>query len=434
LDDPPERTIRLQVHSEIGRLRHVLLHAPGREVDRMVPAMMEELLFDDILFGEAAREEHRIFRRLLEALDVEVVEARDLLIEALDGAGAREWLLGAMLEGLSPRLRTRWQEAAAADLADVLVHGVRRDPGTGGIAGDELFELPPLPNWCFQRDPQVVVGDGIVFAPMATATRWCETLLSHVIFGFHRRLRDARVILDPLHVEPGRPLSLGLDRPRFEGGDVLVLSADVIVVGLSQRTNRTGMRKLARALAGYAGGPRWMEVVDLPRRRAYMHLDTVFTPVDRNACLVHPPVISTAGAETAAVYEIDLAAAEPSPRPVGDLLSALRRRGIDLRTIPCGGQDPIHQQREQWTDGANALGLAPGVIVLYDRNVRTAEALDHEGFEIVPAAAILSGSAAVDLDAARRVCVLLPSHEISRARGGPHCLTHALRRDPLPRD
>jgi arginine deiminase len=321
--------------------------------------------------------------------------------------------------------------AQAPDLADMLVHGVRHDPRGVRIATDDLFEIPPIPNWCFQRDPQIALGEGVIFSAMATATRWREALLSHVIFRFHPRFTAVPVILDPLHVPAGRPLYLGLHRPSFEGGDVLVLSKDVIAVGFSERTNRTGVFRLARALAAREGGPRWMVVVDVPDRRAYMHLDTVFTPVDGDACLVYAPVVLPGSTETADVYEIDLEADEPVPHAAQDFLTTLTGHGLDLRPIACGGDDVLNQQREQWTDGANALALAPGVIVLYDRNRRTGESLALEGFEVVTAEQVLDGSVTIDLDTARRVCVLLPSHEISRARGGPHCLTHALRRDPV---
>jgi arginine deiminase len=188
---------------------------------------------------------------------------------------------------------------------------------------------------------------------------------------------------------------------------------------------------LARALAAQEGGPRWLFLVEIPKRRAYMHLDTLITPVDADACLVYPPVMLPGGREQAAVYEIDLRADEPAPTPAGDLLGALRTRGLDLEPIPCGGDDPVRQQREQWTDGANALALAPGVITLYDRNVGTAEELARRGFTVVPAKDLLLGRSEVDLDAAGRVCILVPSHEVSRARGGPHCLSHPLVRDEV---
>jgi arginine deiminase len=160
-----------------------------------------------------------------------------------------------------------------------------------------------------------------------------------------------------------------------------------------------------------------------------MHLDTLFTPVDREMALVFTPVIVHPGAERASVYEIDLRARNRNWAPRADLLSCLSRRGSGFEPISCGGDDPIAQQREQWTDGANALALAPGVIAMYDRNSGTLEELSRRGFRIVEAESLLLGRDEVGLDASERVCISFTSHELSRARGGPHCLTHPLHRD-----
>ena len=420
----------LRVRSEIGHLREVLVHEPGPEVDGMVPSMMEELLFDDILFGERAREEHRRMRRVMQLLGVKVREAADLLAEALAEEDARAWLLEVLVGDLPGTLRPRLAALSAPELARALVAGLRREGEPEGIAVDDLYEVPPLPNLCFQRDPQVVLGDGVVFGAMATPARYREAVLSRAIFRFHPRYREARTLHDPL--QPGRnPLLLGIHRPRLEGGDVAVISPEVVVVGVSERTNRTAVHLLARALAERveAGGPRWLFAVELPRRRAYMHLDTVFTVLDRDACLVHAPVILPGGTEQARVAEVDLAAPDPTPRPVDDLLGGLRRRGIDLEPIPCGGADPVDQHREQWTDGANAFALCPGVVMLYDRNVRTVEELGKRGFSAVPTQDLLLGRAEIDLDRCGRTAILLESTEVTRARGGPHCLCHPLVRE-----
>ncbi len=419
----------LHVTTEVGRLRTVLVHEPGAEVDQMVPAMMEELLFDDILFGERAREEHRLFRRLMQLLGIEVLEARDLLVESLQVKGARDWLLPIVLAELPPQ---RWPEieaASAGRLADALISGMRREDGDG-IEIRDLYCMPPVPNWSFQRDPQVVVGSGVIPAAMATPARWREGILSRTIFQFHPSF-GGKLLADPLEPPSGRKLFLGLHRPRLEGGDVLMMSPEVMAVGLSERTNMTAIDHLAHELEGQDGAPRFIEIVHLPPRRAYMHLDTVITPVDRDAALVSPQVILAGHGETAETFELDLHARTPAPRARGDLLGALAGRGIDLEPIPCGGSDIVAQQREQWTDGANALALAPGVITLYDRNVRTAEELDRHGFAVVEARDVLLGRHEVDLERHRRVCLLLESFEISRARGGPHCLTHPLIRDDL---
>ena len=412
-------TSPVHVTSEIGRLRRVLVHEPGPEVDRMVPAMMEELLFDDILFGDRARDEHRRFKRVLQVLGVETLEASALLAEALERDEARAWIVEAALQGVSPMLREEMRAAPPEQLADMLVAGVR--PAMAhGIEVEDLYEIPPLPNWCFQRDPQVVLGGSLLLASMAAPARHREALLARAMFRFHPDLSAVPVLFEPVATDR---------RATLEGGDVLVLSPEVIAVGQSQRTDRAALLQLARALWRREGAPRWLIAVELPPRRAYMHLDTVLTPIDRDACLGFPPVLRGSGMNAARVFEMDLHAEEPTFAPCTDLLETLARHGLDLELVPCGGADPLAQQREQWTDGANALAVAPGVILLYDRNVRTAEELARHGFRIVPADDLLLGRAEVDPEEGRRVCILLASHEISRARGGPHCLTHPLLRD-----
>lgn len=419
----------VQVTTEIGRLRKVLVHEPGPEVDRMVPPMMEELLFDDILFGERVREEHARFRRLLQLLGIEVVEARTLLEQSLANPEARSWLWTMLKPEFPLDLRTIPEEIDPSEAVTAVVEGLVQSDAPQGVEVEDLFRIAPLPNWCFQRDPQVILGDGVIFSAMATPARWREGMLARCVFRFHPDLSSTRVLADPLRPMCDTENFLGLHRPRLEGGDVLILSPDVIAVGVSERSNTQAIDALTQALAGMENGPRYLMAVDLPQRRAYMHLDTVFTPADHDTALVYPPVITGSGSEAARTYEIDLHAATPEPVERGALLPALAARGIDLKPIACGGPNPLVQQREQWTDGANTLALAPGIITLYDRNVATAEELGRHGFRIVDARDVLLGRQEVSLDDEGRVCLLLESHEISRARGGPHCLSHPLVRD-----
>ncbi len=421
----------ISVTSEVGRLRKVLVHEPGPEVDVMVPSMMEELLFDDILYGERAREEHALIRRALQMLGVEVVDAQDLLEEVLRDKAARRWTLETMLPPGSADLSARLAELPSEHVAAALVGGLRLPPRAAGVPDvNDLFEIPPLPNWCFQRDPQIVIGTGVVFASMTSAARERETRLARALFRFHPGLSPTPTLHEPTLADFERSHVAGAGHACLEGGDVIVLSTEVIAVGLSERTNRLGIDDLAAALAKQADAPRFVVVVELPRRRAYMHLDTLFTPIDREMALVFPPVLLHRGSEKATVYEIDLRSKSRSWLPRSDLLSCLSRRGAGFEPIACGGDDPIAQQREQWTDGANALALAPGVIAMYDRNPCTLEELSRRGFRVVEADDLLLGREEVDLDAKERVCISFASHELSRARGGPHCLTHPLRRDP----
>ena len=403
----------IQVASEIGRLRRVLVHEPGKEVDVMVPSMMDELLFDDILFGDSAREEHGRFRRVMQVMGIEVVDAQELLTEALADSQARTDLTRILAE---ENLHDLSGYEAPEALAELSITGLRRAAGSQ----DDLFALPPVPNWCFQRDPQVVLYDGVVFGRMATQARRREALLSRLVFQHHRNLRGTPVRFDPRKAHGDINL---------EGGDVLVLSPNVVAVGISARSTQDGALALGRALSTMPDGPRWLVGVELPPRRAYMHLDTVMTPVDHDACLVFPPVILGSGRESAKVFLVDLQAENGEPQQKSSVLETLSELGLDYEPLPCGGEDLISQQREQWTDGANALAAAPGVFFLYRRNQSTADMLSRRGFRVIAAEDILLGREEINLDDKQRTCILISSHEISRARGGPHCLTHPLFRD-----
>ncbi|MEM1010493.1 MAG: arginine deiminase family protein, partial [Myxococcota bacterium] len=282
----------VSVHSEIGRLRQVLLHEPGKEVDQMIPEMMEELLFDDILYGDQAREEHGRFRRILQLLGVEIFESQQLLSETLQFDEARAWLWPRLVEHVEPDFEGLWNELPPKELAEALVGGYRRprtDPTR--MTKHDLFSITPLPNWCFQRDPQVVMYEGVMFGAMCSPARQRETLYSQAIFRFHPMLRETPIFFDPAEATDRSHLLLRLQQPELEGGDFLVLSEDILLVGCSQRTNDVAIHYLANELACKEHGPRWMFVVDLPKKRAYMHLDTLMTPVDHDTALVYPPVI-----------------------------------------------------------------------------------------------------------------------------------------------
>ena len=238
----------LKVTSEVGRLREVLLHEPGLEIDLMVPDMMEELLFDDIVYGEHAREEHARLRRVLQFFGVEVHEAAQLLSTTLADEEARRSILDdvfAESDELSDADRERLDALEHQELASILVAGLRNEePRASG-----LFKLPPLPNYCFQRDPLVILGDAVIFSAMATAARHREALLSRSIFRFHPRYKDVPVLLDLIAQNRSKAGFPSSRWPHLEGGDVLVLSRDVIAVGWSQRTNRAGIQALAKALS-----------------------------------------------------------------------------------------------------------------------------------------------------------------------------------------
>ncbi len=424
----------LHVTSEIGKLSSVLVHLPGPEIDRMVPAMMEELLFDDILFGSRAREEHRRFQQVLGYVADEVLDAQDLLAEVLEPPGQRAEILEDLGESLGwgPDMDYRLRDLSAEQLASTLVTGIERPAADVALPPSELYWLAPIPNYFFQRDPLVVVGDRAIRGSMATAARLREPLLSGYVIRYHPRFAGAggdRFWFQEFSTDYRRPSSYARMRPTLEGGDILVLREDLLVMGYSERTKKTTIERLAEALRENGSPVRRIFVVALPPARSFMHLDTVFTMISNDECLVYAPMILPDGAEEADVYRCDLTSRPAAWTSENDLLSALRSEGLDLKPVRCGGTDPIAERREQWTDGANAFALAPGVVLIYDRNERTAEELARAGYEVIDEADLLLGRTELDLRRSKKYAVRLAAHELSRARGGPRCMAMPLERE-----
>ncbi len=423
----------IQVNSEIGRLRRVLIHRPGREIDWMVPAMMGHLLFDDILDGDEAREEHDLFTAVLRQVGVDVVEAQDLLADVVSYEEPRRALLDELEAeyGVPFNLVRKLRDLEPVELAAALIEGIRT-PAEGSDAGRlQFFDLDPISNYFFQRDPQVVLGNLLVVSSMATNAREREPLLARTLFAHHPALADLSALFD-IDVPPsGAPHhNPHFPYPNLEGGDVLVASPEIVLVGLSERTNRRGIEVLAEYLRMQETPFRHLIMVELPRKRSYMHLDTVFTLIDRNTCLAYLPVIQSGGPESAHVYSVDLYSRELTFTVRPSLLKALADFGLELDVVACGGaKEAIDQQREQWTDGANAFALAPGVIVLYRRNHKTLEELARRGWRVLAEDEVIAGRH--DLLDGTPAVVALMSNELSRARGGPRCMTMPLERDPL---
>ncbi len=424
----------IQVSSEIGRLRRVLVHRPGREIDWMVPSMMERLLFEDILYSDRARQEHDSFTDVLKTAGVEILDPQDLLAEVLVEAAVRQRLMSRLeQQGVESDVLRQLSEVEPATLAASLITGIPAGDDRSGDGGHgRFYRLPPIPNYFFQRDPQVVLGDRVLVSSMATDARERESLLARTVFESHPALAGYADLVD-LRAAGGNPLR----PPRLEGGDVLIPSPEVVLVGLSERTNRRGIEVLARHLRSLVKGAatestpfRHLLVVELPARRSYMHLDTVLTFIDRGLCLAYLPVIAKGGEEAGDVYRVDLTASELSYTVCDGLSRALADVDVEVEMVPCGGSESrIDQHREQWTDGANAFAVAPGVIATYRRNRRTTEELARRGWRVVAEEDVIAGREEL-LDQGPTVVTLL-DNELSRARGGPRCMTMPLERDRL---
>ena len=427
--------IQLSVFSETGRLRQVVVHDPGPETDLMVPAMMEKLLFDDILYGPQARDEHAQFRQVLGKVADEVLDIQDLFIEALSDDGVKLSFIEDLrrLVNLPEETCSVLRAMPSAKAGAAVITGM---PWTGAQQThwqrEFDYQLNPIPNLLFMRDPAAVVGDGYCVNSMATWARQREPLILSYVFRHHPRFRH--LTDNDLWFDQVTPLIKGEIRVpvSLEGGDILVLSDKAIAVGVSERTTTDALNILAESLRqDYRRGEGTFEhlfMVLMPKKRSVMHLDTVFTRIHEGECLVYPPYFTDGSNELLNVVKVDLRHEELRFTHGANLLRSLREVGIDLKPIFCGGQDRIMQQREQWTDGANAFALAPGVITSYKRNRATAEELAKAGYEVVEAAALLE-DAAIDLLDGRKYLVQLESGELSRARGGPRCMTMPLSRD-----
>jgi arginine deiminase len=428
-----DKAMTIRVDSEIGRLRRVLVHRPGREIDWMVPSIMERLLFDDILDGDEARDEHVMFCEVLRRAGVEALDAQELLAEVLAGDAVRRGLLRELERdyAVQPPVLRQLDGLAPAALAATLIEGIRLPPNEADAGRRQFFALNPVPNYFFQRDPQVVLGNRLVVSSMANDAREREPLLARTIFAHHPALAAVAATFE-IEVPPsGAPQhDPGFPYPTLEGGDVVVVDSEIVMIGLSERTNRRGVETLAEYLRLEETSFRHMVVVELPHKRSYMHLDTVFTLIDRGLCLAHLPVVEPGGPESAHVYSVDLYARELTFTLRAGLLRTLAELGVELAVVPCGGAvEAIDQQREQWTDGANAFALAPGVVLLYQRNRKTIAELARRGFRVLAGEDVAAGRE--DLMSGGPAVVTLWSNELSRARGGPRCMTMPLERERL---
>ncbi|GIW72056.1 MAG: arginine deiminase [Planctomycetota bacterium] len=424
--------MRLGVYSEIGRLRQVMVHAPGPEIDQMPPSMMAELLFDDILHGPRARAEHQRFRAVMECFGVEVWDTQQLLAEAL-AAAADEHRAGLLLEiddleGLGSEVVAELRALPAPALARALVEGLPAQPPER--EPDYLFRMTPLPNLMFTRDALVVLGDAVLIGAMSRPARQREPALGRFIFEHHPRLGGAPVLCDfGRRRRVAFPIGV---TPTLEGGDVLVLQEGIVVLGLSERTMESAADVLTERLRGHERF-HTLVLVPLPKARHAMHLDTVFTRIAEDQCLLYGPMLLPGGAESVSAISIDLG--DPADwgtrRP--SLLEALRRAGVELEPVLCGGSgDYIQQAREQWSDGANSFALAPGVVMVYQRNARTAEELGRRGYHLVSVDEMpfdSDGRCRYEFRPGKRYAILLPGEELSRARGGPRCMTMPLVRE-----
>mgnify|MGYP002899313242 CR=1 FL=1 len=405
----------VNVKSEIGNLKKVILHRPGDELLNLTPNTLEELLFDDIPFLPVAQEEHDAFANILRGEGVEVVYLEDLMAEVLDAKPElRQQFLDQWI--YEAGIRTDMYHDIITDYINSNYAGTK-EMVMKTMAGINLQELPqkdthllvdmvsdrcklvcaPMPNLYFTRDPGACVGEGINIHRMHTPARKRESLLLKYMFLYNRDFatQDNKMWYD---------LS---DSYSIEGGDVLVLSKDIVAIGLSERTTVSGAETFARNLLQNSDFKKVL-AFDIPETRAFMHLDTVFTMVDYDKFTIHPEIEGPLSVYEMTLDEHGELRFGAIKEELKDILALeLKLPAVDL--IRCGGGDLMAAQREQWNDGSNTLCVRPGTVVVYQRNNVTNDVLYKQGIN----------------------CLEMPSAELSRGRGGPRCMSMPAWREAL---
>jgi arginine deiminase len=407
----------VEVTSEIGPLKTVLVHTPGPELEAVTPGNREDFLYDDIIDLEIAQREHRQFVSVLRRF-AKVYQVRDLLAEILAEPEARDFLISKTMDVVpSDDLALQLGTMPAAQIVEMLIQGTREPSGPITTAlNEEGFAFPPLPNLYFPRDIGMVIGRHAVVGSMRYGVRWTEELLIKSLFVFHPELANAGLLYD------------GSEEKRsnytLEGGDVHYLRPDLLVVGFSERTSPAALDRLCD-VAFELGPVTDVLVVVLPIAPTAIHLDMIFSHVDHELCVVYPPHFI--GPERLAV--LHRRKGQDGVREMPSFFAAAKELGLPLEPIFAGGTNRTRQDREQWSSACNFLAVRPGTIISYRRNDATLCELETAGFRLVPAVNFL----AFDdwREAKHRTAITVDGSELARGGGGPRCMSLPLRRAPL---
>ena len=405
----------INIHSEIGRLKTVILKRPCQEIENLIPEYLPDLLFDDIPYLPKLQEEHDYFAKVLEDRGIKVLYLEKLMTEALKDNEQKDGFVCSLLNESNylygytlDKVKEYLLSFPTEELVNKIMAGVRTDelniPKQKSLLALTLhypFYVSPMPNLYFTRDPAASIGNGISFSRMKESARRKESLFMKFIVDNHDMFKNANI-----------PTWLNRDyRYSIEGGDILVLSKETLAIGISARTTAAAIEHIAKNLFATQTKIKQILAVDIPKSRAFMHLDTVFTMMDHNKFSIHPRILDKNGEIDSYILEkgdCDTTLKITAMRNIGDALKQVLNI-TEIEFVACAGGDAIAASREQWTDGTNTLAIAPGVVVTYDRNRITNKIFRAQGLEVIE---ILSA-------------------ELSRGRGGPRCMSMPIFREDM---
>ncbi len=402
----------VRVTSEIGSLETVLVHTPGKELEAVTPGTRADFLYNDLLGLEFAAKEHTRFKAVLQRF-AKVYEIEDLLVEVLKKPAAREFFTTKTMDVVpSEPLAKQLAELSAKELVQMAIRGFEEPPGPIATAlHEESFVLPPLPNLFFPRDIGAVIGDHAVVGSMRYGVRWTEELLIKTLFTHHDEVANAGVLYD------------GSEERRYnytlEGGDIHVLRDDLILLGFSERSSPSALDQLTNVLFKQTRVTDVIVVV-MPRERTAIHLDMLFTHIDKDLCVVYPRAFI--GPERLTI--LHRRKGQSAVREMGDLFAAVKKAGLPLLPILGGGSSRLNQEREQWASGCNFLAVRPGVVISYARNTESLAELERAGFRIIPSNDFVKS----DQPITGRAVITIAGGELVRGGGGPRCMTLPTRR------